>query len=215
MNFAKPVASPVIIGTPAPLSRDDLGALAEKGRATTSIQRIRASHHKVARLLAHCLTQREAAALTGYSRERIVQLEGSPAMKELIALYIEKVEEREAEKLDAYLELKTSNMIAAERHIADAIAEADENGELIPIRTALAISSDGADRLGYGKRTTNVNLNADLGAALERAIARSGKGPIIDSVPVQPSRPKALSSLTSPSNSSVDVPARPLILRRA
>ncbi len=104
-------------------------------------------------------------------------------------------------------------MIAAERHIADSIAEADEAGDLLPIRTALAISADGADRLGYGKRSTNLNINADLGAALERAIARSGKGPVIDSAPIRTVPGPKPAHLPSPDSSPGS--GRPLILRRA
>ena len=180
----------VKIGPPAPLSREDLTSLGGGGRTLTSVQRMRASHHRVARLIAHGLTHKEVAALTGYTPERIYQLAGSPARKELIALYMEKVEAREAEILDAYLELKVSNMIAAERTIADHFDEADANGELIPLRTALAVSADAADRLGYGKRTTNLNINADLGAALERAIARSGKQIEAKAEPVALPRPQ-------------------------
>ena len=175
MNRRALVSAPIIIGTPAPLSRDDLAALTRGDRQIGVVARMRASHHRIARLLAHGLTNTEVAALTGFTRERVGQLAASPAMKELIANYMDRVAEKDEANADAYLDLKFSNMVAAERHIADAIDEADANGEILPIRTALAISADGADRLGYGKRTTTTNLNVDLGAALERAIARSGK----------------------------------------
>ena len=200
-------STPVFVGAANPLEPSDLAALAARGRTTTSVQRMRASHHKVARLVAYGLTHVEVAALTGYTRERVNQLVGSPAMRELIDLYMDRVAEREAEQLDAYLELKTQNMIAAERHIADAFAEADENDALIPIRTALAISADGADRLGYGKRQTNVNINADLGAALERAIARSGKAP-------HQIEGKATRTITQTPSTAETAPSSPTHIRR-
>lgn len=189
MNRRALVSAPVNIGTPAPLSRDDLAALTRGDRQIGTVARMRASHHRIARLLAYGLSNVEVAALTGFTRERVGQLAASPAMKELIANYEARVAEKDEAAVDAYLELKMSNMIAAERHISDALDEADANGELIPIRTALAISADGADRLGYGKRTTNVNLNADLGAALERAIARSGKTPTTIEAKAEPPTP--------------------------
>ena len=92
-------------------------------------------------------------------------------MQELVANYRAKVDEEFVEGADAFFTLATQNMIAAERHIADAIAEAEDAGELIPIRTALAISRDAADRFGYGKKTQNLNINVDFAAQLERAIA--------------------------------------------
>jgi len=135
-------------------------------------------------------------------------------MKELIAIYMEKVEERDAEAFDPYLEVKAANMLAAERHIADHIAELDEAGELLPVKTALAISADGADRLGYGKKQTNLNVNVDFGKALEKAIARSGK--VINHSPAGPaSRPQpAQRHLPTPTPAPASAP-RPLIARRA
>src|SRR5260221_10438145 len=95
------------IGPPAPLSREDLPTLAEGRRTTSSVQRMRASHHKDARLIAFGLNHKEAAPLTGYTRERVNQLVGSPPRQELAAIYMDKVAEREAETLDAYLKLTT------------------------------------------------------------------------------------------------------------
>lgn len=175
MKVQDPLLTYALVGEPTPLTRDDLLRLHEGNRQASSLQRIRASHHSVARLIAAGLSYREVSAYTGYSEVRIAHLAVAPAMKELIAVYIDRIGERQLEAVDAYLELKTSNMIAAERHIADKIAELDEEGELLPIKTALAISADAADRVGYGKRQTNLNVNVDFAAALERAMKRSGK----------------------------------------
>lgn len=210
MKGPSPTLKPIPIGTPAPLSVNDLSRLHEGDRTGRTVQRLRASHHKIARLAAYGFTNKAIAAHTGYTKERVGQLLGSPAMKELVAVYMEKLEEREAENLDAYLDMKTANMIAAERHIADHIAELDEAGELLPVKTALAISSDGADRTGYGKRQTNLNINADFASMLEKAIKRSGK--IIEGVAgsnppkTLPQPMKLVSSSASP---------RPIIARRA
>lgn len=203
-----PTLKPVPIGAPIPLRREDLELLHQGNRSQASIKRLRASHHKIARLSARGLNNKEIAAHTGYTRERVNQLVNSPAMRELIAIYMEKVEEQEREDLDQFIALKTANMIAAERHISDHIAELDEAGELLPVKTALAISADGADRTGYGKRETRVNVNVDLAAALERAIKRSGKE--IKTVQGHIS-PKA----SFPRLAATPAPARPLIQRRA
>lgn len=206
-----PTLKPVPIGAPVPLRREDLELLHQGNRSQASIKRLRASHHKIARLAARGLDNKAIAAYTGYTRERVGQLVNSPAMRELIAVYAEKVQEKEDEALDAYIALKTENMMAAERHIHDHIAELDEAGELLPVKTALAISADGADRTGYGKRETRVNVNVDLAAALERAIKRSGKE--IKTVQGR-TLPKAIEA-SHRVMAATPAPARPLIQRRA
>lgn len=138
--------------------------------------KLRESHHSVARLLALGMSHQDAADRTGYSYNRIQQLSEAPAMKELVAKYRSKLDDSFALSADEYHTLLFSNMVAAERHISDQIAELDEVGELLPISKALAIARDGADRLGYGKkRESTVNINLDFAARLEGAIARSGK----------------------------------------
>ena len=211
MTRQSPTAKPIPIGQPIVIERDDLSLLHQGNRTTSSIQRLRASHHRMARLAAYGFTNKEIAANTGYTKERIGQLLGSPAMKELVAVYESRIEEKDVENLDAFLSLKTSNMIAAERHIADHIAELDDVGELLPVKTALAISADGADRTGYGKRTTNLNVNMDFAFALEKAIKRSGKeiktvGGQMKQVEGRPPPPLAATTSALP---------RPQILRRA
>jgi hypothetical protein len=170
-----PIAQPIPIGQPMALIAADLERLKSPRYVASTPQRLRDSHHMIARLAATGLRPFKIAEATGYSRVRVQQLLDSPAMQELVSQYRAKVDDAFVENVDSYFELATSNMVAAERHIADAIAEADEAGELIPIRTALAISRDAADRFGYGKKTQNLNINVDFAAQLEKAIARSGK----------------------------------------
>lgn len=219
------IATLPLVGAPIPLVPADLEVLAKAepgSRQTTHVARLKASHHNVARLLAWGMTNKEVAAMTGFTPERVSQLQQAPAMKELIASYKALVEEKQAENIDAYLTLKAQNMIAAERHIADAIAEADANDELLPIKTALAISADGADRLGYGKKT-QVTVNHDFAAQLERAIARSQGAKVIEASAVR-TEPPRLGPPTIPPLPRPAIPRptpiaeseqRPLIRRRA
>lgn len=195
-------SKPIPIGQPRPLVADDLERLKEPRYVAQAPQRLRDSHHMIARLAASGLRPFEIAQKTTYSSVRIVQLLASPAMEELVAQYRKKVDEAFEENTDQFFSLITSNMLAAERHIADHIAELDEKGELLPVRTALAISRDAADRTGYGKIQTNINKNVDFAAALERAIARSGKqiegtiaqpGADLPRVGAPPSSPRTLS----------------------
>jgi hypothetical protein len=188
------VPAPIPIGQPIPMVATDLERFREQRYVASTPQKLRDSHHMIARLAASGLRTYEIEERTGYSYVRIRDLLASPAMEELIAQYRKKVDEAFVQSQDQFFTLATRNMLAAERHIADHIAELDETGELLPVRTALAISRDAADRFGYGKKTQNLNINVDFAAQLERAIARSGKGPVLDGAPAQPATAGVLQS---------------------
>lgn len=195
-----PAADPIYIGEPKPLARSDLDQLKERGRTpTNTIKRIRDSHHMIARLTAMGLKPGVVADRMGMTRERVTQLAASPAMIELIAIYRQKVDERFSENADAFFEVASRNMMAAQRHIADRFSELDDEGELMPLREALAVAADSADRVGYGKLATKVNINTDFASQLERAIKRSAK--VVDVTP-------------SPARSEAIAPAPPKIERR-
>lgn len=169
------IAKPIPIGEWVPLIAADLERLKEKRYVPSTPQKLRDSHHMIARLRASGLRGFQIAERMGYSAVRVNDLLNSPAMEELVAQYRLKVDEAFVENQDAFFTLATSNMLAAERHIRDQIDQLDEVGELLPVRTALAISRDAADRFGYGKKSQQTNINVDFAAALEKAIARSGK----------------------------------------
>lgn len=158
------------------LSRDDLALLRDKRNKTHIVQRIRDPHHRLARLIAAGLTITDAAPRAGYSINRASQLlKHDPSFKELVASYREKVTEQFLESIDDYAQLATGNMLKAERMLADKLDDADEAGESLPTRDLIAISRDAADRFGYGKKNTNLNVNVDFASQLEKAIQRSGK----------------------------------------
>lgn len=204
----KPLTKPIILGEPRELTRQDLTRLQEPGRGMASIQRLRASHHRIAMLKAMGWSNVKIAADVGMTRERVGQLLQAPAMADLVAQKEKEKQAADAEAWDAYLEAKRTNMLAAERHIADRFDQLDEEGELMPVREALAVSADAADRLGYAKRTVNTNVNVDFGARLDQAIARSGK--VIEAVAEAPvPAPVPLSPSKEPQASP-----RPLITRR-
>jgi hypothetical protein len=213
------VPKPIPIGQPEPLIAADLERLKEKRYAPSTPQKLRDSHHMIARLRASGLRGFQIAERMGYSAVRVNDLLNSPAMEELVAQYRAKVDESFVENTDAFFSLATSNMLAAERHIRDQIDQLDEAGELLPVRTALAISRDAADRFGYGKKSQQTNINVDFASALEKAIARSGKGPTIEGAststpPVErkaPPLPRSEPRLSPPSASAPP----PLLRRRA
>lgn len=173
MNRLRNPATPYILEV-RPITKDDLQGLREPSHRTP-LQRLRDSHHNVARLIASGLSNIAIASRTGFSLQRIVQLKTDPAMIELIARYRDKVDEVWKESIDDYMSLATANMLKAERQISDKLDAADEAGELLPTRELIAISRDAADRFGYGKKTTNLNVNVDFAAKLEAARARSIK----------------------------------------
>ena len=162
------------VGPVRELTKSDLEEL-RKPRAQPAAARFRDSHHMVARLFASGLKATAVAQRTGYSLTRVVQLRNDPSFEELIANYRGMVDESFKENVDDFIELATSNMLKAERQIADRLDQADSEEETLPVRELVAISRDAADRFGYGKKTTNLNLNVDFAAQLDRAIKRSGK----------------------------------------
>lgn len=203
------IASPVRLIEVLPLAQEDLEVL-HAPRARTIAQRFREPHHLVARLLATGMDQMEVARTVGYSVTRISQLEADPAFKQLLAVYRERITAKIEEKLDEFLNLATHNMVRAERTIADHFDQAEEEGELIPLKTALLIRADSADRFGYGKRQMNLNVNVDFAANLEKARQRSARvlgkegGSAPSSLPPAPSEP----------SSSPDAPALEVSYRR-
>lgn len=182
------------------LTRDELVRLQEPRAKPNPIARLRDSHHRIARLFAMGLRMHEVVDRSGYTYTRVQQLDKDPAFRELVAHYRNLVNESFVASADEYHDLVTRNMIAAERHIADAIEELDEKDELLPIRTALAVSRDAADRMGYGKKQTNLNVNVDFAKNLEGMLRRSGK--TIESISNRPS--------SSPSRPMAPEPTPPL-----
>lgn len=164
------------------LTRDDLALIVEarsptgNGTSTSAVARLRDSHHRIARLFAAGLRIGEIVERVGYSYNRVSTLQRDPAFQELIATYRGKVDAAFEREQDEYAKLTMSNMIKAETQLAEKLEEAEENGEFLPTRDLIAISRDAADRFGYGKRQTNLNVNADFASLLEKTIARSGKG---------------------------------------
>lgn len=170
-----------------PITKEDLPRLmGPRDRSQSMPQKLKESHHTVARFLATGLDNSQVAALTGYSANRVGQLQAAPAMQELIAHYRAQVDASWLANTDAYYDLASRNMLKAERLVADRLEEAEDDPEAIALRDLLIIARDGADRFGYGKKQTNLNVNADFAALLEKAIARSGK--TIEATPAGSSR---------------------------
>jgi len=159
-----------------PLTREDLALIPEKREPIHGIvRRFRDPHHRVARLFASGLRVGEVVERSGYSYNRVKTLHDDPAFQQLIAKYREKVDASFVANADEFYDLATSNMRKAETMIAERLEKAEEEDIDLPLKTLVDISGDRMDRFGYGKRQTNLNVNADFASLLEKAIQRSGK----------------------------------------
>jgi hypothetical protein len=156
-----------------PLVPADMDEL-RKPTAISVVKTLRDSHHMVARYLALGKSVTETAEVTGYSPVRISILKADPSFIELITRYRAEVHEIWREHADALTGLATTNMVRAERQIADALDKADEEGSApIPLRDLSRITADRMDRFGYGKHSTSTNINVGFAARLEACISRS------------------------------------------
>lgn len=175
----RPPAEPEIFETRA--LRPGEAEATPRGRVP-AIKAIRDSHHMLARLLVLGIPVSEVAARCGYSISRVSVLKADPAFAELMAYYRGRDNEAWTSSTEEYY----GNMIANRNYSARMLNDRLSTGEAedFTISQLIAIHADAADRTGFGKRTTAVNVNLDFAAALDRAIARSAK--VLDSPPHGP-----------------------------
>jgi hypothetical protein len=183
-----------------PLTREDLALITQKreykpGRVTE----FRDSHHLVARLVAAGLRNDEVLERSGFSYQSLWRFNQDPAFQELVAQYRKEEIERYDRNRDEYAALIFRNQLKAERKLADKLD--DEEADL-STRDLITIARDAADRTGYGKRNTTVNVNVGMATALERAQAVSAK--VIDgsSSSGAPSAPIGVTNSASVSQSA-------------
>jgi len=138
---------------------------APRGRETP-VAKLRDVHHRMAQLFAAGLGTGDVAEITGYSLSRVSVLRASPAMEELISTIRGQdnlvIRDRAAETFENMAGVVSLAM----REIRDRIEEAP--GE-VPLGTLQKLVSDLGDRVGFVKRTVNVNVNMDFAARLEKA----------------------------------------------
>ena len=151
-----------------------------KPSARVVIAKLRDSHHTMARLFASGLSNNEVAEHTGYSVTRTSLLRNTPMMVELIEKYRGSETEAWREQRDEYYRNIHSAGSKAWRQINDQLDAADENDEPLPLQRLLSIADSSADRIGYNKKSTTVNINVDFASKLEDAIKRSAKVRMID-----------------------------------
>lgn len=144
----------------------------ERGIQPKPIQRLRDSHHALARVLALGYRPGEASAVTGYSLSRISVLQADPAFQELLAFYTNDASEEFLAAKAALDARMMTNAMTAEALLAERMEEEPERlkaGELNDIALGRA------DRLGYGPKSTQVHVSVDMATALREARQRAEK----------------------------------------
>ena len=147
------------------LTLDDLGGL--PAPAPNRVERLRDSHHALARVLASGLAISEASAITGYSIPRIHRLLEAPAFEELVAFYA-------ARGQAAVANLTDRMSILGHSAAAELQERLDETPDKFSNQGLLKVLEVTADRTGHGVRSTQVNINLDLEARLDAARRRAG-----------------------------------------
>lgn len=153
------------------LTPSDIGLLAtERAIKPSALQRITDRHHALARCLASGMSATEACLVTGYTPSRVSILRGDPSFEELIEFYRG---DRGSQVVD--LQQRMASLAL------DATAEIQERLELEPASVAtdqlLDIVKLTADRTGNGPKSTQVNVNVNLGDRMKAARERASKPP--------------------------------------
>lgn len=139
------------------LTEADMAALEQnRGAQVPAIQRLRSSHHALARCLATGMNQLQAAAVTGYDRARIVQLLRDPSFNALVEEY-----KAESKEIMADVTQRMANLsLDALEVLQERLNEKPEDfslGMLLDVVKAMA------DRTGHGPGQ-EVNFNVKMGS---------------------------------------------------
>lgn len=150
-----------------------MASLGPAAKVQTTPMRLRESHYSVIRMAALGHTNNEIASATGYSRERIGQILNSPASQAVLENIRDKIEQGIADEAIAAETVALRTKKVAETQRLDYLLEEEAEGRYVAIRDLNAIIADIEDRYGTPRKSTNVNLSANFGSDLEKAIARS------------------------------------------
>lgn len=165
-KWAKPIEYEVV----RDLARDDLERLYKPRTVSNRPKKLRHSHHQVAMLLAAGFSYDNVRVMTGYSFTRISTLKADPAFEALIQTYAGRVDKEIAAKAQDFILTKMDIMVTSDRMIKDRLEELDEADELLPLRDAIKLSTEMADRVGYGKHSYQHNYNQNFAGNLEEKV---------------------------------------------
>jgi hypothetical protein len=85
--------------------------------------------------------------------------------------------------LDQLRQLTLTNALRSAVAMSDSLDYYDEADEKMPVRESSRIFELSSDRVGFGKHSTNINVNVDFASQLDRAIAASSRVRTIDARP--------------------------------
>lgn len=148
------------------LTEADL-ALLNEPRPTAKppeIKRLRQRHHELARLLAQGTSEGEAAKATGYTIARVSVMKNDPAFQELMVFYGGIVDE-------AYRDLHDQLAGIATDAVDELQERLDTTPEEFTISDLLKVATMGADRTGFGPKTTQ-EVDVKIGIADRMTLAR-------------------------------------------
>lgn len=130
-----------------------LSVLPRGGSPLKPLERLRSSHHALAKCLATGMRPNQAALVTGYSVDRIRSLDRDPTFGQLVAEYRQEMGDTMA---DLAIRMRGVSLDALEELHDRLLSKPEEfsTGMLLDVVKAMA------DRTGYGTNSTmNVNLN--------------------------------------------------------
>jgi hypothetical protein len=184
------IAKPPRILAVRALTREDLGRLGSgERRVVPRVQQYRDTHHRLARMIAAGMSNEEVMRITGYSYTRLCTLKADPAFAELIAQNREKITENFVDEVAEAQQTAAELIIRGLRQVEEHFDRADEANELIPLQTLVKVNGDLMDRFGYSKKTVNVNVNAGMAKQMEKTMAKTGRGAVIDAPALAPPSP--------------------------
>ncbi len=135
--------------------------------AGTTLKKIRASHHRLAQLIASGTPQVTCATLVGYTTARVTQLMSDPAFIDLVAHYSKDVRAEWGEFVEQAASLSVDFLELLREQL-------DETPEKFTPTVALEAIKVLADRSGHAPvtKTLNVNVNQDMGRRMMEAEGR-------------------------------------------
>lgn len=145
------------------------------------VKSIRASHHKLAQLIAEGAPGTEISLVTGYSQSYISTLQGDPAFEELVSYYAS--QQREI-FIDAQERLKALGLDAIEKlheHLHDPTKLWSHRELMEAIKLAMPVETSVKQAPGG-----SVSLSAESGASLEIKFVGArpaSSGPMLDITP--------------------------------
>jgi hypothetical protein len=181
-------AKPLVAVELRELDTSDLALLSiERGTEAVPIKRLGERHHSLARLLAQGTSPGKAAIIVGLCNSRVSVLKSDPTFIALVEFYREKVDIAYSDMHSTLAGLSLDATLVLRERLED-------NPDEITVGQLLEITKMGADRTGFGPKSSqdlnvNVGLASGMQAARERVEARRRT---INITPLQESSPDDL-----------------------